>query len=144
MAAVEISPQDLEAHPDIKGDVDPVKALGLISTVVARAARFAPCILLDGFDATEAAKGVLLDVIARRYNSVLAGGSYSRAEGPYSESYDTRNQPAVTFWPAEVAELQAMCRATSLDQGIPLGSFPDPEPWPDPSVVRRTAYYYTL
>lgn len=137
-----ITASDLALHPDITGEVDLVRASALISTVVARAARFAPCLLSPDFSAVDAARGVLLDVVARRYNSIVPGISRSHAEGPFSESYDTRGVPAVTFWPSEVAELQAMCSAQpDALQRVPLSSFPDPEPWPDPSVARPVWSY---
>ena len=122
---VEIIPADL-----FLPNVDSDRATEVIATVMARAARFAPCLLLPDVDANteQALKGVLVDVITRRYERVI--GKKSITAGGRTESFEA---PTGLFWPAEISELQALCAIGTAPAAAstPVYSFPDARPWPD-------------
>lgn len=130
--AVTITPRDL-----FLSNVDDDRAMQTIATVIARASLFAPCILLPATPTIEAAmKGILVDIVVRRYRAheLPLGLSRSRAEGGRSESLDTKDVPTALFYPGEITELQALCAAateTIAAATAPVYSFPDPQPWPD-------------
>lgn len=152
MAAVAIDVSDL--FLPVLSPAEQTRAETLIATVIARAARVAPCILTDPSVAV-AAKGILVDVVTRRFDrSVQPGVNVTKAMGNRSISVDGSGVPVVPFYPAEIAELQELCTAAAGDVGgeyaAPMGSFPDPRPWPDglcdvplwPSVGRGEAGPY--
>lgn len=123
--AVAITPDDLI----LSGPLDEDRALDLIATVTARAARFAPCILTDS-TIEVAAKGILVDVISRRYEAQTAPApGVSETVGGRTKS--TSGDSTVTFWPGEIAELQALCADAAAAATDPVYSFPDAPIWPD-------------
>lgn len=128
-----LTPSDL-----LIDDVDTVLAQQEITAVVARAALVAPCILRDDMPAWQAARGILIDVVIRRYKlrkgGQTPGVSSSEAAGGRSQQADAKGLPPL-FWPSEIAELQAICTAAvgTTPAAAPVWSFPDAQPWPDPA-----------
>lgn len=129
---VAINPEDL-----FLSNVDNDRAMTTIATVIARAGLIAPCILEPAAPAAElAVKGILVDVIVRRYKAhqLTPGVARSRTMGGRSETTDTKDVPTALFYPAEILELQAICRgdgAAAEATSTPVYSFPDAQPWPD-------------
>lgn len=102
----------------------------LIDGTLARAALVAPCLAVEGFAYEDAAKAVLVDVVLRRAETGT-GVVQSEAAGPMSRTYFSSAR--ALFWPAEVAELQALCAlaAEAGDGGaaaLPVYAMPDPDP----------------
>lgn len=122
-----ISPDDLHLE-----EVDTDRAVALIRSVVARAAVVAPCIQDDDFAYLDAAKGIIVDVIVRRYLAYSAVPSLVSVSGR-SEAIAART-PETLFWPSEISELQALCAAGQSPDGSgasPRYAFPDARPWPE-------------
>lgn len=117
-------------------NVDNALAQELITSVVARASRFAPCILVPGFPFVTEARAVLLDVVVRRYDArkagLIAGVSKAETAGGRTQSSDAKT--LVTFLPSEITELRELCAAASAAApaaSTPVYSFPPAQPWPD-------------
>lgn len=111
MPAVTLTLDDLTDFADIPAG----KAQKMIDSAVARAARVAPCILDDTLSVSngEAAKGVIRDAILRWHDSgsgALSQRSQQAGAFGLQESYDTRQRRQSLFWPAEIEELEAICR----------------------------------
>lgn len=104
MAAVEITPEDLEPFADI----DPQKAAAMIEDAVALAARVAPCILDSTFEHAGAAKAILRGAILR-WNDTGSGALSQVGAGPFQQSVDTRQPRRGMFWPSEIEQLQRLC-----------------------------------
>lgn len=97
--------------------IDDAKAAAMVVDTIARAARFAPCLLEPEnlSDSQKAAvKAILRDVVLR-WNDVGTGArvthSNQASTGPYSvnQSQTVEATSRVRFWPSEIAELQAIC-----------------------------------
>lgn len=129
---VAITPADL-----FLSEVDDNRAMATITTVIARAARFAPCILQPvSEDVAAAMKGILVDVVVRRYqaHAQQPGIAETKALGDRSHSIDTKGAPTALFQPSEITELQLLCAQASsvpVSAAAPAYSFPDAQPWPD-------------
>lgn len=108
MPAVTITTEDLAPFASIPQP----KAEAMIASTLARAARVAPCILLDTFEHAEAAKGILRDVILRWHESG-AQVKTSQTAGIFGQTIDTGQQRRGLLWPSEVEELQELCRDAS-------------------------------
>lgn len=144
MATLSITHEDLLPFAP---DLEAAKATEMISDVLARAKRIAPC--LDGEvsdDVAAAAKGILRDVLIR-WHEAGSGAVTQRTKqtGPYqeTESYDSQ-RPKPRFWPSEIKELQDLCRevtpqsgAFSVTQAISYGGIGNyyPVTLPDGTVV---------
>lgn len=109
----------------------------LISSTLARAIRFAPCIVADDFTYAEAAMSVLVDVIRRRDRlnraKVVPGVATTKQIGNRSLSVSATGVSEALFEANEIAELQSMCAAFNgsvMLASVPQGSFPDAKPWP--------------
>ncbi|TKV61864.1 hypothetical protein FDO65_10090 [Nakamurella flava] len=119
--------------------VDQAWAQADIGTVTARASIFAPSLHTLTGEFEKAAKGVLIDVVVRRYKTrnLLPGVSQSKAMGDRSTSSDTKDLPRALFWPEQITELQAICAAAATGGGPPVvaavGAFPEPGRYPDPA-----------
>lgn len=128
-----LKPEDL-----LIDDVDQALAEQEITAVVARAALIAPCILDELRPSWQAARSILIDVAIRRYwvrkRAIIAGVSTSREMGGRSRADDARALP-VSFTPAEIIELQDICRAATGGPAgqatLPQWSFPAAQAWPD-------------
>lgn len=103
-----ITPADLEPFADIDED----KAQAMIDDALALAARVAPCILLDDFAHVSAAKAILRAAILR-WNDAGSGAVTQQVAGPFQQTIDARQQRRTMFWPAEIADLQALCSTGS-------------------------------
>lgn len=123
MPAVTITLPDLQA---LNADIVPATAQALIPTALARAAQVAPCILAADFAFPDAAKGVIVDVILRRAEG--GSGALQSVTVDSGSSYTVNAQLAgVLFRPGEIAELQALCKATA--RPLPMAVFPEPPVW---------------
>lgn len=130
MPAVVIEPSDLRRHPACK-NIDDDYASELITGTLARAGRYAPCILSVTFSASDAvaAKDILVGAIARRV--VSGAGGFKRETTTVDGVTHTKEadplRSASLFTRAEIAELQDMCASSGEDmpEALPRGSFPD-------------------
>lgn len=106
MAAVSLTTSDLSPFATIVT----AKAQAMIDDALARAARFAPCILDTDLSAANAAaaKAVLRDVVLRK-NDAGTGVLAEQHTGPFGVTLDTRQPAKTLFWPSEIAELQSIC-----------------------------------
>jgi len=113
-------------------DIDEAKAQAMIDDVMALAARVAPCIVEDDFKYPDAAKAVLRRAVLR-WNDAGSGvvTQEQQTAGSFStgRSYDNKQTSKGTFWPADIAQLQDLCRdsntersAFSVDTAPGLGS----------------------
>lgn len=109
-----ISPDDLEPFAQI--DLD--KAVAMVDDAEAMAMLAAPCLSDPEFqgDTTRVAavKAILRGAVLR-WNDAGSGAltQHSKTAGPFtnSESYDTRRDRRVMFWPTEIAQLRDLCAA---------------------------------
>jgi hypothetical protein len=113
MPAVVLVPADLAPFAVI----DSVKAQAMIDDAMARAARFAPCILTPDFAYEGAALAILRGAILR-WNDAGSGAYTSKQEtaGPFSLSQGIDSQPPrrSLFWPSEITELQDLCKGPEV------------------------------
>ena len=112
MAAVEFTTDDLMPFADI----DEMKAQAMIDDALALAARVAPCILTDDFAYGGAAKAILRGAVLR-WNDSGSGALQAESAGPFSQTFDTRQQRRSLFWPSEIEALQGLCQSDSDDAG---------------------------
>lgn len=121
-----------EIRPHVTSRWNATKATALIASMLARAAGYAPRVTATDLDDTQVAavKGILIDVIARRYD-VLPGVTRASGAGSVSKSDDAKSLPSL-FWDSEIAELRDHTKPAGTpaaeDTGIPRGCFPAPEP----------------
>lgn len=100
MTAVQIAPEDLSPFIEI----DALKAWAMIEDAMALAARVAPCIVEDDFAYPEAAKAIIRGAILRWHETGTA--SLNVDAGSFGATYQQRQG---MFWPAEIAQLSALC-----------------------------------
>lgn len=91
--------------------IDSGKADAMVADAIAMATLAAPC-LGDTTTLTDqqiaAAKAVLRGTVLR-WNEAGTGAMSSQTAGPYAQTFDTRQQRRVLFWPSEIAALQKIC-----------------------------------
>lgn len=109
MPAVTVVLADLEPFATI----DAVKAQAMIDDALALAARVAPCILEATFNYDAAAKAVIRGAILR-WNDSGSGAATSMQAGPFGQTLDTRQTRRGMFWPAEIEQLQDLCKGLEL------------------------------
>lgn len=110
-----ITSTDLEPFADI----DPAQADAMIDDAVAQAILAAPCLADEGnLDANQkaAVKAVLRGAILR-WNDSGNGAFQQEVMGPFSIAHDTRQTRRTLFWPSEVTQLEAICRAVTGTTG---------------------------
>lgn len=143
MAIVSLTPADLTPFAP---DIPEAKATAMITDVLARAKRIAPCVgsidLTD--DDAAAIKAILRDVVLRYHDSGSGAVTQrTRTTGPYQET-EAYERPKPRFWPSEIKELQDICRevtpqsgAFSVTQAISYGGIGNyyPVTLPDGTVV---------
>lgn len=112
MAAVTLTVEDLTPFASI---AEP-KAQAMIDDVLALAARVAPCILTEEFEYAAAAKAILRGAVLR-WNDTGSGAVQSQTAGPFGQTITPAPRKS-TFWPSEIQDLQALCKATPGDVGI--------------------------
>lgn len=105
MPAVEITPADLAPFATI----DPAKAAAMIEDALGMAAMLAPCILDADFAHPAAAKALLRAALLR-WHEAGSGSVQQLTAGPYGAGMDTRIPRRGLFQPAEIDQLQSMCR----------------------------------
>ncbi len=127
MPAVSLQPSDLTPFADINID----KAAAMIDDALAIAARVAPCILDEDFAYESAAKAVLRGAVLR-WHEAGTGATVQQSAGPFAQSIDTKQQRRGMFWPAEIEQLQDLCKgvetsgAWSYDTAPALGGLHAP------------------
>jgi hypothetical protein len=72
-------------------DIDPAKAEAMIEDAEAMAALLAPCITDPGFTAAGALKAILRGAVIR-WHEAGTGALQAQTAGPYSQTYDTRQE----------------------------------------------------
>ena len=119
MAAVMLYPSDFDNFAKI----DPAKATEMIEDAMALAARVAPCILSDDFAYTKAAKAIIRGAILR-WNEAGTGASVQQSAGPFAQTVDTRQQRKSMFWPAEIEQLQDLCKGVETNGAFSIDTAP--------------------
>ena len=108
-----ITPEDLAPFATI----DEAKALAMIADAESMAMSVAPCLEDITVDLTDAQRGTVKAVLRRavlRWNEIGTGAVTQQSAGPFQQSLDTtRSAPKSLFWPSEIAELQAVCKAVN-------------------------------
>lgn len=107
-----LTPADLAPFADI----DPVKAQEMIDDALAMAVLVAPCLAPDSGTVLSEMQSKTVKAILRRaivrWNEVGTGVVSQQTSGPFSQTTDTtRSGSKSLFWPSEVNDLQAVCRA---------------------------------
>ncbi|GAA3175791.1 hypothetical protein [Rhodococcus baikonurensis] len=95
-----------------------------IEDAVGIAAQLAPCIERASFAHRAALKAILRSAI--RYNASTGNGGVTQmSAGPFQQTIDARQaQSGILFSPAQVRQLEAMCKSKVPIQGaysVPLG-----------------------
>jgi hypothetical protein len=96
-------------------DIDPAKAEAMIEDAEAMAALLAPCITDPGFTAAGALKAILRGAVIR-WHEAGTGALQAQTAGPYSQTYDTRQERRGMFLTSEIYALQGLC--SSGNQGV--------------------------
>lgn len=109
-----LTPTDLAPFADIPD----TKAQAMIDDATAMATLVAPCLASDsGVTLSASQEGTVRAVLRRavlRWNEVGTGAVSQSTSGPFSQSVDTTRVASKSlFWPSEIADLQAVCRAAS-------------------------------
>jgi len=114
MPAANLTPEDLApfTDPDIPKDM----AVAMCADALAIAAVIAPCILDPRFQYADAAKAIMRGAVLR-WNAAETGAVTSQTAGPFSVSVDTTYRRSGLYTPAEITQLQALCKANSGDTG---------------------------
>lgn len=99
-----LGPTDLENFATIPEG----KAEDMIEDAEAMAVLVAPCITAEGFSYTAAVKAILRGAILR-WNDGGSGALTQQGAGPFSQSFDTRQERKAMFWPSEIKQLQNLC-----------------------------------
>lgn len=110
MAALVLYPADLVTFAP---DLDPAKASEMIEDAMALAERIAPCIVTEDFAYAKAAKAILRGAILR-WHEAGTGATVQQSAGPFSQSIDTKQQRRGMFWPAEIEQLQDLCKGVEV------------------------------
>lgn len=109
--------------------IDEAKAAAMIEDALGQAEVVAPCITADGFSHRRAAKSILRGAILR-WHEAGGGQAVTKSAGIYGQTVDTRQPRKAMFFPAEIDQLQKLCRsdhdggAFSIDLFPPAGSRP--------------------
>lgn len=107
-----IAPSDLAPFAQI----DEAKASAMIDDAYARAARVAPCLQDEDFQAdpgnVAVVRSVLRAAILRR-NDAGSGATQYQTAGPFAQQTATGQPHRSMLWPSEIEELQAVCAAYS-------------------------------
>lgn len=130
MPAVVIEPSDLRRHREA-ANVSEDLAEELITGVLARASRYAPCITSGALSANDAAaaKDIIVAAIVRRYTS--GAGGFKRetttVDGVTRTKEADLTRTGSLFSKGDIAELQDMCSKSGADmpESKPRYSFPD-------------------
>ena len=105
-----LTPDDLAPFATIEA----AKAAAMIADAEAMAGSVAPCLADATTPLTQAQIAAVRAVLRRavlRWHDLGNGAVTQRTTGPFGETVDTsRNSPRGLFWPAEIADLQAVCR----------------------------------
>lgn len=117
MTPVAIEPSDLEAFAVI----DEIKATAMIADAMGMAKMIAPCIVSPTFEHPDAAKAVIRGAILR-WNEAGTGAITTKQAGPYQQVIDSNTRRNNLFWPSEISQLEAMCRAGSTAFSIDTNS----------------------
>lgn len=114
MAALVLYPSDLMTFAP---DLDPAKASEMIEDAMALAELVAPCIVTADFAFTKAAKAILRGAILR-WHEAGTGATIQQSAGPFAQSIDTKQQRRGMFWPAEIEQLQNLCKGSDAGSGV--------------------------
>lgn len=107
-----LTPADLAPFADI----EPAKAKEMIDDALSLAVLVAPCLDFDsGVELNQTQLQIVKAVLRRavlRWHEVGTGVVTQQTSGPFSQTVDTtRSGSKSLFWPSEIADLQAVCRA---------------------------------
>lgn len=111
-----IEPADLAPFATIPEQ----KAQAMIADAMATAKLVAPCLSDTTALSPEHVDGVraILRRAILRWHDVGTGVVSQATAGPFQQSIDTtRSAPRGLFWPSEIADLQAICRAVDESTG---------------------------
>lgn len=99
-------------------EIDSVKAMAMIDDATATAVLAAPCLADDDLTPQQiaAVRAVLRGAILR-WNDAGSGAVTQQSAGPFAQTLDTRTQRKSMFWPAEIEQLQNICKGTTDDTG---------------------------
>lgn len=110
-----LTPADLEPFADIPT----AKAVAMIEDAVAMAALVAPCLADEAITLTASQTSTVKAILRRavlRWNDVGTGAVSQQTAGAFSQSMDTTRVASKSlFWPSEISDLQAVCRAASAE-----------------------------
>jgi hypothetical protein len=110
MPAVSITPSDLKPFATIPPD----KAQAMCDDALAIAAVIAPCILDPRFEYADAALAIIRGAVLR-WNAADTGAVTSQTAGPFSVAIDSSVRRTGMYWPSEIDQLQALCKASAGD-----------------------------
>lgn len=107
--------------------IDTAKAQAMIDDAEAMAVLAAPCITALDFTNGAAVKAILRGAVLR-WNDAGSGALQAKTSGPFSETYDNRQERRGMFWPSEIVQLQSLC--AGAEGGIYSVSLAGPDPLP--------------
>lgn len=80
----------------------------MIEDAEALAVLVAPCLTGQAFDNGAAVRAILRGAIMR-WSETGTGALQQQAAGPFSQTFDTRQERRGMFWPSEITQLQGLC-----------------------------------
>lgn len=110
-----ITVDDLAPFAEIEAE----QAEAMIADATAQAIVAAPCLGTESDldeNQTAAVRSVLRSAILR-WNDAGSGAFQYEAMGPFTVSHDTRQSRRSLFWPSELAQLEAVCKAVTGTTG---------------------------
>ena len=111
-----LTPEDLEPFAVI----EEAKAIAMIEDAMSMAALVAPCLADDSEVELKPHQVATVKAILRRavlrWNDAGTGAIVQESTGPWSQTVDTTRSSKSLFWPSEVNDLQAVCRAAGGDE----------------------------
>lgn len=112
-----LTPEDLAPFSEIAE----AKAQAMIDDAIAMASLVAPCISPDSEVVLTPSQQDTVKAVMRRavlrWNDLGTGAITQQTSGPFTQSLDTtRATPRSLFWPSEIADLQAVCKAAGDEE----------------------------
>lgn len=100
--------------------IEEAKAVAMIEDAMSMAVLVAPCLADDSEIELKPSQVATVKAILRRavlrWNDAGTGAIVQESTGPWSQTVDTTRSSKSLFWPSEVNDLQAVCRAAGGDE----------------------------